>query len=163
MRKARNMRTIDFDDAPPIQLFLDLLWITLQQRCSLQPLLTLLHGSWFLPSLGIPFQPHSEKGWEIHYAMISRRTSVLLQRRGHSCTTYSRLGPPPGSPAMSGLLDPGYREEAPWPCSSALLRHHTKAESLLPQWSLTLFARPPHLNVPRQSLVASPLERSSFF
>ena len=54
MRKTRNMRTIDFDGAP-IQLFPDLSWITLQQRRSLQPLLTLLRERDFRYHWGFPF------------------------------------------------------------------------------------------------------------
>lgn len=54
IRKVCNMRTTDFDGAP-IQLFPDLSWITLQQRRSLQQLLTLLRDHDFRYHWGLPF------------------------------------------------------------------------------------------------------------
>lgn len=63
MRKARNMSTVDFDGAL-IQLFLDLSWITLQQRRSLQPLLTLLRDHDLRYHWGFPFSLTAKKdGW----------------------------------------------------------------------------------------------------
>lgn len=60
MRKARNMHAIDFDGAS-IQLFPDLSWITLQQRRSLQPLLTLLREHDFHYHWGFPFSLTAKK------------------------------------------------------------------------------------------------------
>ncbi|XP_073488868.1 uncharacterized protein [Aquarana catesbeiana] len=54
------MRTIDFDGAP-IQLYPDLSWITLQQRRSLQPLLTTLKEHDFRYHWGFPFSLTAKK------------------------------------------------------------------------------------------------------
>lgn len=58
---ACNMRTIDFDNAP-IQLFPNLSWITLQQRRSLQLLLTLLRDHDFHYHSGFPFSLTAKRG-----------------------------------------------------------------------------------------------------
>lgn len=78
MVKARHQRTTDFEGSF-LQLYPDLSWLTLQKRCHLKPLLSLLRDRDIPYRWGFhPLLPFCYKKWMLYYFPFSRRPGCFL-------------------------------------------------------------------------------------